>query len=68
MHCRLAATHQVHDALTTGKTCLISSSRGYKCFLLNPHAALLTTLAGMLFYASNPELVKQIVMMILNVK
>ena len=62
------ATCQVFDTLNTGKTCFLSSSRGYACLVLNLHAALITTLAGALVYAGNPELVKQIVMMVMNAK
>jgi hypothetical protein len=62
------ATYQIYDALTTGKTCLFSSSKGYKCFLLNLHWTLLTTLLAGISCSGNPELVKQIVMMALNAK
>jgi hypothetical protein len=62
------ATRQVDNALKTGKTCLISASKGYKCLLFNLHASLLATILTAIFCAGNPELVKQIVMMVFNVR
>ena len=43
-------------------------SEGYTCFLLNLHATLLTTLLAGICCAGNPELIKQIVLMVLNAK
>jgi hypothetical protein len=65
-HVRMA-THQVYDAVKTGKTCLISSSKGYKCLLLNLHASLLSTILAGIFCTSNPEIVRKIVMMVFNI-
>jgi hypothetical protein len=64
LHTRPAHTEeavcQIYGALVEGKTCLISTSPGYRYLVINLAKLSIGALLGLVFASSNPELVKSV--------